>query len=115
MDKLNYKYEFLKTYRSIQTFLRGEQLDKVYKHEDDDLGMYFLHAYYYDYKKSKNRTTNFWRHKNAVDNCKLKRANGYTIIIATTAHNLPLDEVRVSLVKHTNTRVYPDPFWLVHQ
>lgn len=115
MYKANYKYEFLKTYRSIQTFLKGEQLDRVYKHEDDDLGMYFLYAYYYDYKKSTNRATNFWRYKNAVDKCKLKRAHSYTIIVATTAHNLELDEVKISLVKHINTKIFPYPFWLVHK
>lgn len=116
MDKLNYKYEFLKTYRSIQTFMRGEHLDQVCKRADDDLGMYFLYAYRYGFKLSRNPATNFWRHKRAKENGnEFKRAREYTIIIATTAHNLPLDEVKVSLVKHTNTSVYPNPFWLVHQ
>lgn len=98
MDKLNYKYEFLKTYRSIHHFMRGERLASVAKVVDDDLGMCFIWAYHYPTR----------RHKT------LKRANSYTIIIATTSHNIDISELRISKVKHTNTRIYPEAFWLAH-
>lgn len=98
MEKFNYKYEFLKTYRSIQTFMGGERLARVKKVVDDDLGMCFIWSYYYPNRRSKVP----------------RRTTAYTIIIATTAHNVDIEDLRVSLVRHSNTRVYPDAFWLAH-
>jgi hypothetical protein len=97
MKQANYKYEFLKTYRSLYTFMKMCNLYELVKVEDEERGEYRLIGFKFPTKRSR----------------KLQRTH-HMIHIATTATTVPLEEVRISLVKHPNTTLYPEPFWLVH-
>ena len=101
MKAANHKYKFLKTYYNVFYFMKKYDLVSMRMYDDDDVGMVYAYCYYYPkigrgFRRSKN-------------------IEWFKAIVATTAHHMDLKDCKVSLVTHSNTRLYPDPFLLVHR